>query len=291
MMRRAGIATAALVLFLVGGAVAQQVFSGTVLRTDPVAGVIVFDDGRMIQTTADSVIVSGNQRVALGALGPGLSVSVYSGQPVALSAGRYVAITEPVPGTVTSGPPGVGAPPPPPRAVVTAPAASAVVTAPAAGAYEVHGVVARVDEPHRTIQFTDGRRVRVSSDTEVRVENGPAVTRLGALSRGTPVVVRSVRPFVATDDTLAAVSPVASGSVVRVDPGGTVVLSDGRLISPSGNTVVMVNNRPVAVTTLTPGTPVVIYQSPGLDPAASPASAEPSAFPGIEPLPLDAQDP
>jgi hypothetical protein len=278
MMRRAGILTAALSLLLVGGAVAQQVFSGTVLRTDPAAGVIVFDDGRMVQTTADSVIVSGNRRAALDTLQPGASVTVYSGQPVALSNGRYVPGTPPAPGVAAAPAPGVGAPPPPPRAVVTAPPAVAppattIVTTPVAGISTIRGVVARVDEANQVIDLTDGRRVHVNSDTDVRLENGHGVTRIGALQRGTPVTVSSTRPFVAVGDTVVAASPVASGSVVRVDPSGAIVLSDGRVVPITADTVAMVDNRPVAMTAVAPGSQVVIYQAPGLA-AASPRFRE-----------------
>jgi hypothetical protein len=60
-----------------------------------------------------------------------------------------------------------------------------------------------------------------------------------------------------------------------VDQPNTIVLSDGRVIPASSQTVVMVDNRAVPVTALRPGTHVVIY------PNGDAVVTEPSASPGF----------
>jgi hypothetical protein len=111
MVRRLGLAIAALVLVTAVGASAQQAYTGNVMRIEPGASVIVFDDGRMVQTSADSVILIGNDRVALGSLRPGTTVSIYSARPVAYRDGRYVVIAESSPARVPA--PGVAIVPAP----------------------------------------------------------------------------------------------------------------------------------------------------------------------------------
>lgn len=307
-MRKVAAMAASLVLLAATSVAAQQVYSGTVLRVDPAAGVIVFDDGRMLQTTADTVVISGNQRMMFSSLRQGSIVTVYHGQPVALRDGRYVLLSEagtrapgsgttvyappPASSTIVTAPPAavVTSPPgvvvtAPPAAVVTTPPA-AVVTAPPAGAvvypstatvvptFEVSGTVLRADERGQVLTLHDGRKVHLTTDTQVLI-NGTQPTPLSTLKPGTFVVVRSLRPFWGQRE-LSPMREVARGTIVRMDQPGVIVLNDGRTIRTTNETVMLVDNRPVTLTTVQPGTRVVIYQDgPATaivnEPAASPA--------------------
>lgn len=95
MIRRIGLTTGALGLLLVGAAAAEpQSFIGTVMRVDPGEHVIVFDDGRMVRTTAEGVIVISGPRTELTRLRSGMTVVVPSAQPVATRGNRYVVISQ-----------------------------------------------------------------------------------------------------------------------------------------------------------------------------------------------------
>jgi hypothetical protein len=213
-MRRATLfVIAVLVLAVATGALAQQPFTGTISRVDNHAGVIVFQDGRMLQTTADSVIISGHQRVGFATLQPGAMVTVYEAHPVAFRDGRYVTlgeVTRPAPSTAVGVPPvaprtAVVPPPPPPAVISGAPASSTivaaapahVVTTPATATlgpvFEVSGIVQRTDPTSGVIALADGRKVHLTPDAQVLVNNTPVAN--GSIKPGTPVVVRSARPY------------------------------------------------------------------------------------------------
>ncbi|MBI2204841.1 MAG: hypothetical protein HYU41_13405 [Candidatus Rokubacteria bacterium] len=288
----------ALVLVVVTGVAAQQVYTGSVLRIDPSAGVVVFQDGRMFQTTADTVIISNNQRMLLSSLNQGTTVALYSAQPVALRDGRYVLLSDAgsraAMGHVTTMPPSgptiavVPPPPPPVGAVVTPPGTvvmspgTTVVTPPstvAVGpAFETSGYVVRADDVGRSIIFDDGRKVRLTDDTQV-LRNGVDPVLLSTLKPGTHVVIRSVRPFSGSRGEWVPMNEVARGTVVRVDQPGVIVLNDGRAYRTTPETVVYVDRRPVSVTTVRPGTRVVIYQ----DGTTMAVVSEPAASPALVP--------
>jgi len=307
-MRKVAGLAASLVLLIATSAAAQQVYTGTVLRVDPAAGVVVFNDGRMLQTTADTVVISGNQRMMFSSLQPGTTVTVYNGQPVAIRDGRYILLSEagaraagsgttiyapapPASSTIVTSPPAtvvtppaavVTAPPPtvvtvPPATVVTTPPAGTVVypsTATVVPTFEVSGNVLRADERGQIITLQDGRKVHLTQDTQVLI-NGTQPTPLTTLKPGTFVVVRSLRPFWGQNE-LSPMREVARGTVVRTDQPGVMILNDGRAIRTTNETVVLVDNRPVTLTTVQPGTRVVVYQDGSAmaivnEPAASPA--------------------
>jgi ribosomal protein L14 len=271
-----------LALLVATSVAAQQVYTGSVLRIDPSAGVIVFSDGRMLQTTADTVIISGNQRMMLSSLQQGTAVTVYQAQPVALRDGRYVLISETGARAATGGPvTAIVPPPPPPGVVVAAPPSTVVVTQPPAATmtvaptFEVSGTVLRADPINRVLTLNDGRKIHLTQDTQVLI-NGTQPTPLSTLKPGTFVVVRSVTPFAGSSVGWVPMKEVARGIVVRMDQPGVIVLSDGRAIQTTANTVVLIDNRPVAVTTVQPGARVVIFQDGTTmavvnEPAASPA--------------------
>jgi hypothetical protein len=280
MIRRVGLAACALVLLAVTAGSAQQVVTGTVVRIDQPASVVVLDNGQMYQATPQTVFLVNNQPTNFAAIRPGTPVVVQYGQPVAYREGRYVVVSQSVP----------------PGTVVAAPAPAAVATLPPNGIYEVSGIVRWVspgsDEPgHGRITLDDGRAVVIDQNTQVLANGAPAM--LSTLKPGTFVVVRSSKPLSYRNGTyyttpVAVVSPapgavvmtppnVISGTVIRFDQPNSIVLSDGRVIPATQQTVVMVDNHAVPIATLRPGTNVVIY------PNGQAIVADPYAFPAAYP--------
>ena len=279
MIRRVGLAACALVLLAVTSVAAQQVVTGTVVRVDPTHSVVVLDNGQMYQATPQTVFIVNNQPTNFATIAPGTPVMVQYGQPVLYRDGRYVVVTQPAPaGTV-----------------VTAPPAQVATTAP----YEVSGVVKYADAGRGIIRFEDGRNIAVNENVEVTANGGRVM--LSTLKPGTFVVIRSNKPlafrqrdntyyvatpYVAAPAVVASPAPVVAtapvtGTVVRFDQPNMIVLSDGRVVPATAQTVVMVDNRAVPVTTLQPGTRVVIYPNGQAaivnDPAAVPRPISPEA--------------
>jgi hypothetical protein len=243
-------------MLAVSTAAAQQVVTGTVVRIDPTARVVVLDNGMMYQSTPQTVFLVNNQPTHLAALAPGTPVVLQSGQPVVYREGRYVVMTQPDPARTAD------------------------------GRYEVSGVVKYSDAGRGIIRFEDGRNVSIDEDTQVLAGGAPAM--LSTLRPGTFVVIRSSKPFAFREGTHSVVtyapagvatpvvrtmpSNVISGTVVRFDQPNVIVLSDGRVVPATAQTTVMVDNRAVPYTALQPGTRVVIYPN-------GYAVAEPSALP------------
>jgi hypothetical protein len=253
---------------------AQQVVTGTVTRIDPGDRVIVFDNGQMVQTGPGTVILLNNQPVGFDTLTPGTMVVVQSGQPVVYQDGRYVVITQTAPGAVTSGTAVAAVPPPPPAQPVTVVQPTTAVTGKPA-AYEVSGKVYRADATDHVIIFDDGRNVWLNPDDQVLANGQPA--QLSTLKPGTDVTVRSWKPIAARGKQYATLKQVAEGTVVRVDPPGTLVLSDGRTIATTADYVVYMNGQPVAVTGLQPGSRVIVYQYPA---PSYPSASAGAVYPG-----------
>jgi hypothetical protein len=256
MIRRLGLLACALAVLATTSASAQSMVTGTVVRVDPPANVIVLDNGQMYQATPQTVFLVNNQPMTFAQIVPGTPVVVQYGQPVAYQNGRYVVMTRPAATTTTT-----------------------TAVAPVAGAYEVSGVVKYADHLRGLIRFEDGRNIAINENTQVLANGAPVM--LSTLTPGTFVVVRSIKPLAFRDNTyhvtdapVAGVHPV-SGTVVRVDQPNTIVLSDGRIIPATAQTVVMVDNRAVPITAIRPGTHVVVY------PNGEAVIAEPSALPGF----------
>ena len=259
MIRRMGLAACALVLLATTSASAQQVVTGTVVRIDQPANVIVLDNGLMYQATPQTVFLVNNRPTSFTQIAPGTPVVVQYGQPVVFQNGRYVVMTQP----------------------------AATVATPTANTFEVSGVVKYADPVRGLIRFEDGRNIAINENTQVLANGAPVM--LSTVAPGTFVVVRSTQPLAFRNNTyyvvntpptaaapVVAVEPV-SGTVVRVDQPNTIVLSDGRVIPAGTQTVVMVDNRAVPITALRPGAHVVIY------PNGEAVVAEPSALPGFPP--------
>ena len=179
MNRRSILLACALVLVVVTGASAQQVITGTVVRVDPPANVIMLDDGRMFQATGQTAILVNNQPMQLVAVQPGTRVVLREVRAVTLRNGQYVVVAEPVPtGVVVTPAPVVVAPAPPPIVVREEP---------------IVGTVARVDVAAGHIVLTDHRVVQVTPGDTALIDNVPMP--LGSVPIGSRVVIRSDTPM------------------------------------------------------------------------------------------------
>ena len=267
MIRRILFTACAVVAWAATAVSAQQVVTGTVVRIDQPAGVILLDNGQMYQATPQTVFLVNNQPTNFATIAPGTPVIVQHGQPVVVRDGRYVVLGPSVPAGAVA----VPAP------VVTAPV-------PAASAFEVSGVVKYADSVRRIVRFDDGRNIAVDENVQLLANGSPVM--LSSVRPGTFVVARSSKPLAFRDNTYYASTgtpvvapgavPMYSGTVVRVDQPNTIVLSDGRVIPATAQTVVMVDNRPVPLTAIQPGARVVVYPNGQAavvsDPAALPGS-------------------
>ena len=270
MIRWIGLTACALILLAVTAVTAQQVVTGTVVRIDQPAGVVVLDNGTMYQATPQTVFLVNNQPATFTTLAPGTPVVLRYAQPVVFRDGRYVVMTHPAPATTIAAP------------------------YPASGIFEVSGVVRYVDPMRRIVRFDDGRNLSVDENVQLLANGSPVM--LSTLAPGTFVVARSVKPLAFRDNTyyVATGTPVATGStvvmtpapvvattpitgtVVRFDQPNMIVLSDGRVIPATAQTVVMVDNRAVPYMALQPGTHVVIYPNGQTSLVTDPI---PAAFP------------
>ena len=262
MIRRVGLAACAFVLLAVTTVAAQHVVTGTVVRVDPTHSVVVLDNGQMYQATPQTIFIVNNHPTNFATVAPGMPVVVQHGQPVVYRDGRYVVMQ-------------------PAATAVTAPAPVATVAP-----YEVSGVVRYADEVRRGIRFEDGRYIFVDESMQVLWNGSPVM--LSTVKPGTFVVVRSGKPLSFRDNTYYVTSPgmvttpapivataPVSGTVMRLDQPNLIVLSDGRVIPATAQTVVMVDNRAVPISTLRPGSRVVIYPNG----QAALVTDYPSAFP------------
>jgi len=242
LIRRVGLVACAFVLLAVTAVSAQQVITGTVVRIDPPAGVVVLDNGQMYRATPQTVFLVNNQPMAFGTIQPGIPVIVQYGEPVVYREGRYVVMTQ---------------------------------AAPPSDVFEVSGVVRYVGshEPGRaSLTLDNGRHIWIDQNTQVLANGAPVM--VSTLRPGTFVVIRSTKPlafrnntyYVPTSTAVAGTTivtqpapAVVTGTVVRLDQPNVIVLNDGRMIPATAQTVVMVENRAVPFTTLRPGYQVVVY--------------------------------
>lgn len=179
MNRRSILLACALALVAVTGASAQQVITGTVVRVDPPAKVIMLDDGRMFQATGQTAILVNNQPMQLVAVQPGTRVVLREVRAVMLRNGQYIVVAEPVPAGVVVTPAPIVSAPPPPAIVVR----EGIVA----------GTVARVDVAAGQIVLTDHRVVQVTPNELVLIDDRPMP--LGAVPIGSLVVIRSDTPM------------------------------------------------------------------------------------------------
>lgn len=188
-MRRAiALAACALGLLIASTASAQQVITGTVVRIDPPAQVVVLDDGRMFQLGEGGAVLINDQPVAIMSVQPGSTVVIRSGQPVMLREGQYVVVAEPA-APRTAGSMGTVVASAPPPIVVTPPRSAMVETA--------SGRIARLDLDHSIVVLDDGRVVQLTPKS-VALSNGHPVA-LNELVPGMSVTITSTNPVVSRD--------------------------------------------------------------------------------------------
>ncbi len=245
MFARTLIVAAGLVLALVGAAAAQTVVTGTVTRIDQPASVIVLQDGRMVRVPGGMVLING-QPTAISTIQPGTLVAIQNGQAVTYQNGVYV--------------------PADPRRVP----------------YEVSGRVTLIDSVENVLVLDGLRPIALTPDMQV-FQDGRQVA-VDSVRPGAYVTIASVSPIpfsgrnrdrvvaataaptttVVTPAPTTVVTPAPSapasytGTVSRID-STTIVLSDGRRIPTTQQTVVLVDDRAVMISKLEPGTQVVIY--------------------------------
>ena len=245
MFARTLIVAGGLSLALVGAAVAQTVVTGTVTRIDQPASVIVLQDGRMVRVPGGTVLING-QPTAISTIQPGTLVAIQNGQVVTYQNGVYV--------------------PADPRRVP----------------YEVSGRVTLIDSVENVLVLDGLRPIALTPDMQV-FQDGRQVA-VDSVRPGGYVTIASVSPMpfsgrnrervvgatsapaatVTTAPSTTVVTPAPSapvsytGTVSRID-STTIVLSDGRRIPTTQQTVVLVDDRAVMIAKLEPGTRVVIY--------------------------------
>src|SRR5437899_2542419 len=243
MFARTLIVAGGIVLALVGAAAAQTVVTGTVTRIDQPASVIVRQDGRMVRVPGGTVLING-QPMAISTIQPGTLVAIQNGQAVTYQNGVYV--------------------PADPRRVP----------------YEVSGRVTLIDSVENVLVLDGLRPIALTPDMQV-FQDGRQVA-VDSVRPGGYVTIASVSPMpfsgrnrervvgvtsaatVTTAPSTTVVTPAPSapvsytGTVSRID-STTIVLSDGRRIPTTQQTVVLVDDRAVMIAKLEPGTRVVIY--------------------------------
>jgi hypothetical protein len=154
--------------------------TGTVVRVDPGANVVVMEDGRMYQVMGDSLVFIDNQPTRVTTLRPGSKIVLRSAQPVTYRDGQYVVVQPGPGGTVVATPP-------------------------------YSGTVVRIDEGQRVLVFDDGRMWQTAGDSIVLVEGKPRI--IGTVQPGTRVTVQQGYPVEYRDGRYVQVMPPAAAGV------------------------------------------------------------------------------
>jgi hypothetical protein len=168
--------------------------TGTVVRVDPAANVVVMEDGRMYQVVGDSLVFIDNQPARVTTVHPGSKVVLRSARPVTYRDGQYVIVEQ------------------------SGPAGTTVTTMP------YSGTVVRVDEGQRVLVFDDGRMWQTAGDSMVLIDGKPRV--IGTVQPGTRVTVQQGYPVEYRDGRYVQVMPPAAGSGVRQTIWGRVTEID-----------------------------------------------------------------
>jgi hypothetical protein len=136
----------------------------------------------------------------------------------------------------------------------------------AAAASTIRGVVKDVDGRTRVVVLEDGRQVTLDDRSVILVDNRPV--QLATLKPGTTVMVVS-ETRTARSSTVPPARPrtgetvLITGTVAQVDSGTkTLVLQDGRQVKLDDRSQVFMDDRSVPLSTLKPGTRVVVTSEP-----------------------------
>jgi methyl coenzyme M reductase subunit C len=84
---------AAALALTMASAVQANEFKGKVVRLDPAAKVVIFDDGKMYRMVPNTVVIVEEKPVTFETLRPGASVVIRSGEVVEFKDGKYIVIT------------------------------------------------------------------------------------------------------------------------------------------------------------------------------------------------------
>jgi hypothetical protein len=164
--------------------------TGTVVRVDPGANVVVMDDGRMYQMVGDSMVFIDNQPARVTTVRPGSRVVLRSPRPVTFRDGQYIVVQQSGPGGTT------------------------YTTTP------YTGTVVRIDEGQRVLVFDDGRMWQTAGDSMVLIDGKPRV--IGTVQPGTRVTVHEGYPVEYRDGRYVQVMPPATTSGARQTIWGRV---------------------------------------------------------------------
>lgn len=178
MIRRISMTVCALALGFTCAAGADEVITGTVVRVDQGARVIVLDDARMFRLSEDGAVLVDSRIVDLRALQPGTRVVIRSGQPVEYRDGQYVVIAQPGPAPSTT------------TTIVTSPPPAPIVL----NEGTITGTVSAVDSPAGTIVLNDGRIVQIGPKTVILVDGRPV--HFTEIEPGARVTISAANPVV-----------------------------------------------------------------------------------------------
>ena len=159
------------------------------------------------------------------------------------------------------------------RIAITAGAVALLAVTTVSAQQFVTGRVARVDQPARVVVLDDGQMYQAAPNTVFLVNNQPVDWT--ALAPGTPVMVQNGQQVMYSDGRYVVVtrqpatgpnSPYEISGVVRwvgsSEPGrSSLTLDDGRHIWIDERTEVTAGGVPVMMSTLRPGTFVIIRSS------------------------------
>ncbi|OLE36443.1 MAG: hypothetical protein AUG00_10640 [Candidatus Rokubacteria bacterium 13_1_20CM_2_70_7] len=157
MFRRISLTACTLVLGLTLAAGADEVITGTVVRVDEHAGVIVLDDARMYRVADGGAVLVNSQAMELREIEPGTRVVIPAASPA-----TTVVTPPPAPITLTEG--------------------------------AITGTVSSVDEPASVVVLSDGRMVQIGPKTIILADGRPI--HLAALKPGAKVIISAVNPVV-----------------------------------------------------------------------------------------------
>lgn len=86
------LAVAVALTFAMASAVQANEYKGKVVRLDPAAKVVIFDDGKMYRMVPNTVVIVEEKPVTFETIRPGASVVIRSGEVVEFKDGKYIVV-------------------------------------------------------------------------------------------------------------------------------------------------------------------------------------------------------
>lgn len=189
--------TLAIAVLALVGAVAAPAgaadVTGRVIRIEPEHHVVVLSDGRTYRLSSNTVVYVGDRAVTLGALSPGQTVVIRSGQAAEIQNGQTITVSPGQPATPAAPGPAAASGPAVAPGPAAAPGSTVVVTPPATTSPGVrqtlYGRVDDVDDDG-TVKIDTGRdsfKVTLSRDLVRQIREGDTVQLdLTVVPAGTP---------------------------------------------------------------------------------------------------------